>query len=941
MAFIATTTSSPSNAQQFMRSNGNHHRGIYSQVSGPKSTPSKQRVWNTNARIVSQVVADELNQVYFGSADSHVYTLKSNGELKWKLKTGGAVISTPAIRDDALYVGSWDHHMYSIERKTGRILWKFKTNSVISSSPAISNNGIVFVGSGDSKLYALSSENGALLWSHETSNAVYSSPAISSDDRVVFFGSWDGKIRALDTYSGKLIWEHVSGGAIDSSPTLSFDERTLYVGVWSGNVIAIETSSGVRKWTFRCGNKGVVASPSILSDGTVVIGSWNRKIHAIDPSSGVSKWELDVAEIVEGTAAIDREDNIFVGTSSGDVFSIRGQDGLVNWKHSFGVKCSISSVMSLLNDGTIVFGSDDGRVRFLSEGAFVDAPKMSSMAPPPPSSSSSSSTDTIVEVSSNGDFTFSSSTKRNKRQWCEFRGGHANAYSGQSNQEGPERLSVMWTLRRGMSFSSSPVFDENERRMFVGNADGILYAFDLSSSLMTRPPKEVWKMDTGGTIVSTASVRDGKVFVGSWDQCIRALDASSGELIWTFHTNEPVSSSPTVHPDGTHLIVGSGDGRVISISTETGLLRWAFQAQGSVHTSPTISHDGDLVVISSWDHKIYALSTKDGSKMWEYETKDKIDSSALILENNSVILAGWDGLVVCLNRKDGSVIWSSDTKSGGVVSSPTLSSNGDLILVGTWSSEIIALDTKTGQIVWQTQTDSEIEASVLSASNGIAYVGTVSGTLYSFLENSGKILDKFAFRNTRDTIRSPVDDLSSVSIVSSALLGSNRHLYVSLTDGRLVAFQDASNLGTSSSLCQVEICARPMLSMDPSHHGRSPYSVPRYEVQDKKMNALLWSRHIEGGVVSSPSLGAFNSLYIGTRKGELQVLDTASGHMRWAFSAGSTIVSSPAISDDGTLCVCEGGGGLLTQHTHTHTYIHTYIHRNYILWVLEQNILRT
>ena len=42
-------------------------------------------------------------------------------------------------------------------------------------------------------------------------------------------------------------------------------------------------------------------------------GSWNRKIHAIDPSTGLSKWELDVEDVVEATAAIDREDNVYVG----------------------------------------------------------------------------------------------------------------------------------------------------------------------------------------------------------------------------------------------------------------------------------------------------------------------------------------------------------------------------------------------------------------------------------------------------------------------------------------------------------------------------------------------------------------------------------------------------------------------------------------------------
>ena len=197
----------------------------------------------------------------------------------------------------------------------------------------------------------------------------------------------------------------------------------------------------------------------IQHTGTIVIGSWNRKIHAIDSSTGLSKWELDVEDMVEATAAIDREDNVYVGVWGGHVLGIRGHDGEIMWKQSFG-SSSISSGITLLRDGTIAFGSDDGRVRFLSERNFVPSSKASSMAPP-----DSSTTNSNKECS----------TTQQHKVWSEFRGGHRNAYSGQTNLEGPERLHIMWTIRRGMSFSASPVFDENERRMFVGNADGYLY----------------------------------------------------------------------------------------------------------------------------------------------------------------------------------------------------------------------------------------------------------------------------------------------------------------------------------------------------------------------------------------------------------------------------------------------------------------------------------
>jgi hypothetical protein len=130
-------------------------------------------------------------------------------------------------------------------------------------------------------------------------------------------------------------------------------------------------------------------------------------------------------------------------------------------------------------------------------------------------------------------------------------------------------------------------------------------------------------------------------------------------------------------------------------------------------------------------------------------------------------------------------------------------------------------------------------------------------------------MESFEFRETRPSASAPVN--IPVGISSSALLGSDKKIYLALTDGRIVALHDLrTQFGTSSALCDVTTCARPMLSMDISHSGRSPYAVPQYNVKDqsikqKTMNIILWSRNLGSGVVSSPSAGAFNTLYVATR----------------------------------------------------------------------------
>ena len=46
----------------------------------------------------------------------------------------------------------------------------------------------------------------------------------------------------------------------------------------------------------------------------------------------------------------------------------------------------------------------------------------------------------------------------------------------------------------------------------------------------------IWTFRTGGAVISTPAVADGRVYFGSFDSNVYALDASSGALVWKFTT---------------------------------------------------------------------------------------------------------------------------------------------------------------------------------------------------------------------------------------------------------------------------------------------------------------------------------------------------------------------------------------------------------------------
>jgi outer membrane protein assembly factor BamB len=57
-----------------------------------------------------------------------------------------------------VYVGSYDGNIYALNAKTGSFVWSYATGEMVVSSPAIADN-TVYVGSYNNMLYAFSSSS--------------------------------------------------------------------------------------------------------------------------------------------------------------------------------------------------------------------------------------------------------------------------------------------------------------------------------------------------------------------------------------------------------------------------------------------------------------------------------------------------------------------------------------------------------------------------------------------------------------------------------------------------------------------------------------------------------------------------------------------------------------------------------------------------------------
>jgi outer membrane protein assembly factor BamB len=270
---------------------------------------------------LSAANADDIAMFRGNAAHTGVYQappITKVPAVKWRFHTKGYVISSPALAEGTIYVGSTDRYLYAIDATTGAQRWKFPTGARVASSPAVAN-GLVYVESYDGNFYAVDAASGKEKWRFATGGEhrfsaphlhgmlplkevmpdpfdfYLSSPAIASGN--VYFGSGDGNVYALDAASGALKWKFMTGNVVHSSPAVS--DGTLYVGSWDHFLYALDAATGKLRWKFETGadnaihnQEGIQSSPAVAG-GVVYFGCRDSKFYAVDAKTGKESWHYD------------------------------------------------------------------------------------------------------------------------------------------------------------------------------------------------------------------------------------------------------------------------------------------------------------------------------------------------------------------------------------------------------------------------------------------------------------------------------------------------------------------------------------------------------------------------------------------------------------------------------------------------------------------------
>ncbi|MCJ7604946.1 MAG: PQQ-binding-like beta-propeller repeat protein [Dehalococcoidales bacterium] len=302
------------------------------------------------------------------------------GQVAWRLDTGEAIHSSPAVVDGIVYFGSRNYHLYALNAVTGEVIWKYKTGSWVEASPIVTG-GVVYCGSNDGNMYAFDAATGAKLWQYDAQYPVRGAAAYANG--VIYFGGDNWNVHAVDAATGEEIWVYETNNLVISSPVVL--DGIVAIGGVDGHFYCINARNGRGRLAFLV--RSMVATSPVSQDGLVYFTNAGGNVYALDPKA--KNWPLentlrkywDAMHIygvaprppvssgyiwnewlgwgVDTTSSIALADNTMYFGAGNDVLSMDLETRETNWTFSTGD----STVSSPAVEGQAVYiGSYDGNL---------------------------------------------------------------------------------------------------------------------------------------------------------------------------------------------------------------------------------------------------------------------------------------------------------------------------------------------------------------------------------------------------------------------------------------------------------------------------------------------------------------------------------------------------------------------------------------------------
>jgi outer membrane protein assembly factor BamB len=218
-------------------------------------------------------------------------------------------------------------------------------------------------------------------------------------------------------------------------------------------------------------------------------------------------------------------------------------------------------------------------------------------------------------------------------------------------------------------------------RIFIGTADNLVFALDAD----TAQPVWLEPFKAAHSIWGKPAYIDGVIYVPSLGKTVYALDASDGSVIWEKGVEGSVSDQVVSNSD--LVYVGSFDGHTYALDSQSGEIRWTAPAEpASAIWGAPVYVDG-VVYFADLDGNVFAVDGESGAELWSVSGAGYVVARPVAVDGMILIASAGDpsappsersGELIALDAESGSEMWRRATDQP-LFSTPVIA--GDTIVV--------------------------------------------------------------------------------------------------------------------------------------------------------------------------------------------------------------------------------------------------------------------
>lgn len=169
--------------------------------------------------------------------------------------------------------------------------------------------------------------------------------------------------------------------------------------------------------------------------------------------------------------------------------------------------------------------------------------------------------------------------------------------------------------------------------------------------------------DAKGWFQAKAALESDVIVAPCTDRNIYALDALTGNLIWTYNGDFAFIAEPIIVDD--KVIVSSQEHHVLVLDLNSGEELYRVEMNGALLSAPLYDPETGSAYVGSLGKEMVSFDLETGKKNWSYnENIDTVWATPILLDNQ-LVFTDKTGKIIALEPETGELLWTKD--AGGAV----------------------------------------------------------------------------------------------------------------------------------------------------------------------------------------------------------------------------------------------------------------------------------